>query len=102
MKTALLVLFSWLCISLSAYATVNINTAKQTELESLPGIGPVKAKANKAIVVTSKPIARNVASNKAELIKAASSKPAPKQSGAIKPQPQQVKALVKKDQPRKP
>lgn len=45
MKTALLVLFSWLCISFYAHAAVNINTANQTELESLPGIGPVKAKA---------------------------------------------------------
>ncbi|MEK7772314.1 MAG: helix-hairpin-helix domain-containing protein, partial [Pseudomonadota bacterium] len=29
----------------TVYAAVNINTASQTELESLQGIGPAKAKA---------------------------------------------------------
>lgn len=45
MKTALLAFLCWLCISFYADAAVNINTANQAELESLPGIGPVKAKA---------------------------------------------------------
>src|SRR5690349_48728 len=42
MLWALLVLLSF---SISAFAGVNINTATQAELESLNGIGPVKAKA---------------------------------------------------------
>ncbi len=43
MKIILFVLLSCLCLNFSAYAAVNINTASQAELESLPGIGPVKA-----------------------------------------------------------
>lgn len=45
MKRILLALVTLLCFSLSALATVNINTATQADLESLDGIGPVKAKA---------------------------------------------------------
>ncbi|CAN6134107.1 Competence protein ComEA, helix-hairpin-helix domain [Methylophilaceae bacterium] len=45
MKTFLILVLCWLGLSYSAQAAVNINTANQTELESLPGIGPVKAKA---------------------------------------------------------
>lgn len=45
MKTFLILVLCWLGLSLSAHAAVNINTANQTELESLPGIGPVRAKA---------------------------------------------------------
>jgi competence protein ComEA len=43
MKTFLILLLC--CLGFSVQAAVNINTANQTELESLPGIGPVKAKA---------------------------------------------------------
>jgi len=39
------VLASWFLLSLSALASVNINTAESGELESLPGIGPSKAAA---------------------------------------------------------
>lgn len=42
MLWAVLMLLSF---SISAFAAVNINTATQAELESLKGIGPVKAKA---------------------------------------------------------
>ena len=45
MKTFLILVLCWLGLCFSAQAAVNINTANQTELESLPGIGPVKAKA---------------------------------------------------------
>ena len=45
MKTFLILVLCWLGLCYSAQAAVNINTANQTELESLPGIGPVKAKA---------------------------------------------------------
>lgn len=45
MKTFLILALCWLGLCYSAQAAVNINTANQTELESLPGIGPVKAKA---------------------------------------------------------
>ncbi len=45
MKTFLIFVLCWLGLCYSAQAAVNINTANQTELESLPGIGPVKAKA---------------------------------------------------------
>ena len=41
----LLALITFLSFSLSAIAGVNINTATQAELESLDGIGPVKAQA---------------------------------------------------------
>lgn len=41
----LLALVTFLSFSLSAMAGVNINTATQAELESLDGIGPVKAQA---------------------------------------------------------
>lgn len=33
------------CLSLPAIGAVNLNTASQTELESVKGIGPAKAKA---------------------------------------------------------
>ena len=45
MKTFLILVLCWLGLCICAQAAVNINTANQTELESLPGIGPVKAKA---------------------------------------------------------
>lgn len=45
MKKMLLALVTFLSFSLSAMAGVNINTATQAELESLNGIGPVKAQA---------------------------------------------------------
>lgn len=45
MKKMLLALVAFLSFSLSAIAGVNINTATQAELESLDGIGPVKAQA---------------------------------------------------------
>jgi competence protein ComEA len=45
MKKMLLALLTFLSFSLSAMAGVNINTASQAELESLDGIGPVKAQA---------------------------------------------------------
>ena len=45
MKTFLRLVLCGLGFCYSAQAAVNINTANQTELESLPGIGPVKAKA---------------------------------------------------------
>ncbi|ACT48426.1 ComEA family DNA-binding protein [Methylotenera mobilis] len=45
MKKMLLALFVFLGFSISALAAVNINTATQAELESLNGIGPVKAQA---------------------------------------------------------
>ena len=43
MKKVLLALVVFLSISLNATAGVNINTATQSELESLDGIGPKKA-----------------------------------------------------------
>jgi competence protein ComEA len=45
MKKILLALVTFLSFSISAMAGVNINTATQAELESLKGIGPVKAQA---------------------------------------------------------
>ncbi len=45
MKRILIALLISLAFSLSAFAAVNINTATQQELESLEGIGEVKAKA---------------------------------------------------------
>lgn len=45
MKKMLFVLFALLSLSFNALAAVNINTASQAELESLDGIGPVKAQA---------------------------------------------------------
>ncbi|MBA3696041.1 MAG: ComEA family DNA-binding protein [Methylotenera sp.] len=45
MKKVLFALFIFLSFSSHAIAGVNINTATQAELESLNGIGPVKAQA---------------------------------------------------------
>ena len=45
MKKLLVVLFAWLVAIQCAFAAININTAAEAELDKLPGIGPVKAKA---------------------------------------------------------
>ncbi|MCB2182256.1 MAG: helix-hairpin-helix domain-containing protein [Desulfobulbaceae bacterium] len=45
MKKILLTLWMVFFFVASAFAAVNINTADQQTLESLPGIGPAKAKA---------------------------------------------------------
>jgi len=45
MKKIILTLVALLSFSISAIAAVNINTATQAELESLQGVGPVKARA---------------------------------------------------------
>lgn len=45
MKKLLLVLVSALAFSLSAFAAVDLNTASETELQTVNGIGPAKAKA---------------------------------------------------------
>ena len=45
MKKMLLVLIALLSLSFNAFAVVNLNTASQSELEGLNGIGPAKAKA---------------------------------------------------------
>lgn len=45
MKKILIALLTNLAFSFSVFAAVNINTATQQELESLNGIGPVKAQA---------------------------------------------------------
>ncbi|MCB2184414.1 MAG: helix-hairpin-helix domain-containing protein [Desulfobulbaceae bacterium] len=45
MKKLLLTLWMLFFFVASAFAAININTADQQTLESLPGIGPAKAKA---------------------------------------------------------
>ena len=45
MKKLLLGLLMGLVMSVSAYAAVDLNAATQSELESVKGIGPAKAKA---------------------------------------------------------
>lgn len=45
MKKLLLVLLCALAFSVSAFAAVDLNTASQSELETVKGIGPAKAKA---------------------------------------------------------
>jgi len=45
MKKLLYVLFAWLVAIQCAFAAININSASEAELDKLPGIGPVKAKA---------------------------------------------------------
>lgn len=45
MKKLLASLLAGLLISVSAWAAVDINTATQSELEAVKGIGPAKAKA---------------------------------------------------------
>lgn len=45
MKKMLFVLLTFLSFSLSTFAGVNLNTATQAELETIDGIGPVKAQA---------------------------------------------------------
>ncbi|MFA6179736.1 MAG: ComEA family DNA-binding protein [Candidatus Methylopumilus sp.] len=45
MKRMLLVFIALLSLSFSAFAAVNLNTATQAELETLEGVGPVKAQA---------------------------------------------------------
>lgn len=45
MKKLLLVLVSAFAFSISAWAAVDINTATQSQLESLDGVGPKKAQA---------------------------------------------------------
>lgn len=45
MKKLLYVLFAWLVAIQCAFAAININTASEAELDKLPGIGAVKAKA---------------------------------------------------------
>ncbi|WP_370651986.1 ComEA family DNA-binding protein [Methylotenera sp.] len=44
MKIFLLALFLVLNLNLSALAAINLNTASQSELEEIKGIGPAKAK----------------------------------------------------------
>lgn len=45
MNKMLLVLITLLVMSFNVFAAVNLNTATQAELESLEGVGPVKAQA---------------------------------------------------------
>ncbi len=45
MKKLLLTLIAFFAFSLSAFAAVNLNTATKEELDSVKGIGPVKAQA---------------------------------------------------------
>jgi competence protein ComEA len=45
MKKLLLVLVACFAFAINAFAAVNINSASQAELETIKGIGPVKAKA---------------------------------------------------------
>ncbi|OIQ78787.1 ComE operon protein 1 [mine drainage metagenome] len=45
MKKLILVLIACLALAVNAFAAVNINTATQSELEAVSGIGPSKAKA---------------------------------------------------------
>jgi len=45
MKKLFLILIIFFGLNLAASAGVDINTANQTELESVKGLGPVKAKA---------------------------------------------------------
>lgn len=45
MKKLIFVFLALLAFSLSAFAAVNLNTASQAELETLDGVGPVKAQA---------------------------------------------------------
>lgn len=45
MKKLFFVMILTLLFAGTAFAAININTASQTELESLQGIGPAKAKA---------------------------------------------------------